>query len=220
MAGAAAGMAGRINHLAGAMAAVASARRLHHTEGRTLAHAHLSGAVALGAGLGAGALLRAGAAAFLAVLDSIVGNRLFAALRGLLKVDVDHGLGVAAAARGVRIGTARAAAESAEEAVKDIAKIYVAGEGAAARRTAAEVRVHARVAELIVAGLLLLVGEDLIRLVQLLELGFGVLVAGMQIGVILLRQLTVCLFDFILRRIAGDAHDLIIISLIRQSNHS
>ena len=52
------------------------------------------------------------------------------------------------------------------------------------------------------------------------ELFLGGLVAGVQVGVVFLRQLAVCLFDFILRRIAGDAHDLIIISLIRQSNHS
>ena len=61
------------------------------------------------------------------------------------------------------------------------------------------VGVDAREAVLVVPGALVRVGEHLVGLVDLLEFGLGFLVAGVQVGVVLLGQLAVGLFDFIIR---------------------
>ena len=53
--------------------------------------------------------------------------------------------------------------------------------------------------ELVVARLLLLIGEHLIRLVDLFELFFRLFIAGVQVGMILLRRLTIGFLYFIVR---------------------
>lgn len=59
--------------------------------------------------------------------------------------------------------------------------------------------VHARVAELVVLGPLLLVGQHFVGLIDLLELGLGILVTGVQVGVVFFGQLTVGFFQFVVR---------------------
>ena len=59
------------------------------------------------------------------------------------------------------------------------------GRGCRTAGAAAKVGVHPRVAELVVPGPLLLVGEHLVGLVDLFELGLGVLVPGVQVRVVL-----------------------------------
>src|SRR5699024_9556829 len=124
-----------------------------------------------------------------------------------------HGAGALAA------GTAAAEAAP-EEGAEDVTQVDVAhieaAEAAepAAGAAGAEVGIHPGVAELVVAGALLLVGEHLIGLVDLLELGLGILVAGVQVGVVLLGLLPVGLLDLIVAGPLGHAQDLIIIALL------
>lgn len=49
-------------------------------------------------------------------------------------------------------------------------------------------------AELVVPAALILIGEHLVGLVDLLKFRLGVSVTGVEIGMILLRLLTVCFF--------------------------
>ena len=69
-------------------------------------------------------------------------------------------------------------------------------------------------AELVVARLLVWVAQNLVRLVDLLELLLGFLVAGVHVGVILARELFVCFFDLFFRSALGNAEHLVIVSFI------
>ena len=149
-------------------------------------------------------------------LDLLVLHRLFAALGGLFEGDGQVGLDIAAPPWGVGVGPAGPAAEAPEEAIEDVGEVEAPLEGAAAPGAAAEVGVYPRVAELVVPGPLLLVGEDLVGLVDLLELLLGLLVPGVQVRVVLLRQLPVCFFDLVLRGALLYAQHLVIIAFLRQ----
>ena len=74
-----------IDNLASAVAAVARACGLHHAERCALVDAHLAGAAAVRAGLGACALSRTGAVAIRAIFDLVVGHIFLAALCRFLK---------------------------------------------------------------------------------------------------------------------------------------
>ena len=76
----------------------------------------------------------------------------------------------------------------------EAAKAAAIGAGAASRT---EVGVHPGVAELVIAGPLVFVGQDLVGLVDFLEVGLGLLVAGVQVGMVFFGQLPVCFFQFI-----------------------
>ena len=65
-------------------------------------------------------------------------------------------------------------------------------------------------AELIVGGTLFRVLEDLVGLADFFEARLGVLLLA-HIGMIFSRQLAVGAFDFILRCVAFQAHDFVII---------
>ena len=208
---------GSFNYLTGTVAAVTPTGGLYHSEGSPLADAYLTGTAALRAGLGLGALGGAAAAAALTGFNLPVSNFFFASLGGFLKGNRHHGFGIAAAAGCIWIGTASAAAKTAaEEAVENVAKIHAhtAGEGASAACTAAEVRVNACMAELVITGALIFIGQHFIGFVDFLELRLGLFIAGVQVGMVFFGQLTVGLFDFIIRGILGNSHDLIIISFI------
>ena len=69
-------------------------------------------------------------------------------------------------------------------------------------------------AELVVTGALVLVGQDLIGFVDLLELGLSHGVAGVQVGVVLLGQLAVGFFQFVIGRALGNAKDFVIITFL------
>ena len=66
-------------------------------------------------------------------------------------------------------------------------------------------------AELIVHLAFLCVREDVVSFLHLLELLFRGFVAGVQVGMILARKFPVGLPDFLLRRLAGDAQQFVII---------
>ena len=72
----------------------------------------------------------------------------------------------------------------------------------------------AGVAEAIVAGALVGVGEHRVGLGRFLELLLGRLVARVAIGVVLQRQLAVGALDLLIAsRVAGDAEDLVVVAL-------
>src|SRR5690606_35292318 len=74
-------------------------------------------------------------------------------------------------------------------------------------------RVHALVAEAVVARALLLVGKDRIRFGGLLEALFGLCVARIAIGVVLQRELAIRALDFVVGRAALDAQNLVVVTL-------
>ena len=69
------------------------------------------------------------------------------------------------------------------------------------------------VAELVVPGLLLGVGEDVVGVLDFLELRLGRLVAGVGVGVVLPGEPPIRLLDLVGRGVPGDAQDLVIISV-------
>ena len=210
------GLAGLVDDPALAAAAPAGRGGGHEAERRLAALLHHAGAAAVGTDLGGRALFAAGAAAGVALLDALDADLLFAAEGSLLKADGDARAQALAALRrvGVRPRAAEAAAEKAAEDVAEVAEVEAARAVGSAARTRAVARVHAGKAELVVARLLLGIGEHLVGLVDLLELLLGFLVAGVHVGVVLARQLFVCFFDLFLGSALGDAEDLIIVSFI------
>ena len=109
----------------------------------------------------------------------------------------------------------KATVEAALNKLKDALKgTDVAAIKAATEEARAEIGVHSRMAELVVAGALLLVGQHLVGLVGLLEFGLGGLVAGVQIRVVLLGLFPVGLLDLLVRGALGHAEDFIIISFL------
>ena len=190
----------------------------HHAEGRALLDVDRPAAAAGFAGFGARALLAAGAAADRTGVDPVDAHGLFAALGRLLKGDRDIGRHRGALARRVGI-LLPSAAEAAEQVAEQVAQIECVAETAeAAERVAAaagaEVRVHARVAVLVVARLFFAVGKHLIRLVRFLELFLGGFVAGVEVRVILLCDLAVCFFDLVVARVFAHAEHFVIISFL------
>ena len=71
-------------------------------------------------------------------------------------------------------------------------------------------------AELVVPAALILIREHLVGLVDLLKFRLGVSVTGVEIGMILLRLLTVCFFYLVLSGIFADPEHLVKISFISQ----
>ena len=74
--------------------------------------------------------------------------------------------------------------------------------------------IHPGKAELVVAGLLIRVGEHLVGLVDLLELLLGLLVVRVQVRVVLPGHLLIGLFDLVLGRSLGDAQNLVVIAFL------
>ena len=64
---------------------------------------------------------------------------------------------------------------------------------------------------IVVRGALLLIGEDLVRLVDLFELLGGELIAGVKIGVVLLDELFIRRLDLLFRRVLADPEYFVII---------
>ena len=180
----------------------------------------LAAAVAVGADLRGGTRRAAGTVAVVAGFGSVEGDLLLTAEGRLLKADGNRRpQGVAL--HGAAARTAGAAAEAApEEGAEDIAQVDVAhvkpaeAAKAAPGSARAEIGIHTRMAELVVAGALILVGQYLVGLIGLLEFSLGGLVAGVQIRVVLLGLFPVGLLDLLVRGALGHAEDFIIISFL------
>ena len=167
--------------------------------------AHLSG--------GAGGA--AGAVAVGTALHPADADLLLAAKGGLLKAQHQAGAQIFSGNRGVGIALAGAPAKSAaKEGGEDVAQVKIFKSGAAAEAASPEVGIDTGVAVLVIALALFRVGEHLVGLVGLFELGLGVFVAGIQVGMVFLGQLAVGLFDFIVRGGAVYAQHLVIVSFL------
>src|SRR6185503_7595282 len=97
------------------------------------------------------------------------------------------------------------------EGVVDAARARVSGD----RRA-----LHAGVAELVVARALLGVGEDLVRLGNLLEGGLGALVPGIAVGVVLQRELAVRLLDVVRGCVPRNPEHAVVVALVRHETVS
>ena len=124
---------------------------------------------------------------------------------------------VVARNRAVALGTAHAAAEEAGEDVLEAAKTAATEATAEVAVTAAAEALGAVVAELVVLRALLRVGQHLIGLVDLLEAFLRFLVARVDIGMVLLGEGAVRLFDRGVVRIFVYAQNLIIVSFSHMS---
>ena len=185
---------------------------------------HLPATAAIRTGLGAGALLRTGAAAIRTGTDALDIDLLFAALGRLLKGENDRRSRVAAPPGGIGIrptaaAEATATAEEGGKNIPQISEIHTAAVSSAG--AGAEIRIHSGMAVLIVARFFLRVGQHLVGLVDLLEVGFRLFIPRIQVGVILFRHLSIGFFDFILRGALLNPQHLVEIPLICHcSNHS
>ena len=205
-----------MNDLTLAAAALAGSRGGHEAQRRLAALLNHAAAAAIRANLGGRALGAARTAAVRTLLDAVDADLFFAAEGRFLKADGNARAQALAALR--RIGVCPRAAEApAEKAAEDVAKVAEvepARAVSAATGTCAVIRVDARKAELVIARLLVRVTQNLVRLVDLLELLLGFLVAGVHVGVILARELFVCFFDLFFRSALGNAEHLVIVSFI------
>ena len=210
-----AGGAGGLDDLAPAAAAGTHGAGLHLHTHEILNRADLAGALALLAGLddpvgGAGALTGG------AVFDALGGDLLLTAEGGLLEGQLQLGQHIFAPAGGVLPGAlTAAAAEELSEDVPQVPEIPKAAEAPAVTAAAGgEVGVYSGKAELVVLGLLVRVGEDLVGLADLLELFLGFLIAGVAVRMVLHRTLAVGLFDILGAGVLADAQHLIVIAFI------
>ena len=155
-----------------------------------------------------------------ALLGAAEVDLLFAAEGGLLKGDSQAGpqalplLGAAAPGGGAPSKSAEAAAEKGAEDVSQVDVPHVEAAETAARAARAVIRIHSRVAELIIAGPLLRVGQDAVGLVYLFKFGLRRLVPGVHVRVVLFGQLSVGPFDFVIGSALAHAQDFIVISFL------
>ena len=160
----------------------------------------------------------AGAVAGGTGLIAVYADLLLTAEGGLLKADGHTQTDALAPLGGVGIpplGGTESAAEKAAEDVPQIAEVKAAGVIGSAACACAVVGIYPRKAELVITGLLIGVGENLIGLVDLLELLLRFLIVGVQIRVVLPGHFLICFFDLVLRGALIDAQDLVIITFFR-----
>src|SRR4029079_15185179 len=190
-------------------AAVARRARLLDAE-EALAHLHRSRAVAGGAVDRARSRLRAAALARLARLVRGDADLRFLAVGRFLERDL-HRLAEVAAAVDLRAGATGATA--AEDVAEDVAERL--GEAAESFRAAAQARVDAGVAVLVVGGALGRVGEHLVGLLGLLERFLRSLRSGTLVAVrmVLHGELAVRLLDLLFGGVLGDAEHLVVVPL-------
>ena len=208
-----AGVAGGFDDLAPAAALAAGGGGLHLHTHEALHHPLLAGAVAAGAGFhlavgGAAAVARG------AVLDPGGGDLLLTTEGGLLKGQLQPGHHILAPAGGILAGApAGPAAEEVPEYVREAAEISEAAEARAARARA-EVGVNPREAVLVVAGLLIGIGQHLVGLAHLLKPFLGFLVPGVPVGVVFHGHLSIGPFDLIGAGALVNPQHLVIVTFV------
>ena len=202
----AAGGAGVGNDFAGAPAVRAG---LLHAE-ETLAHLHHPLTIAGATGFGARAGLGAAAVAGTALVPRGDLDLGFFAIGRFFQRDF-HGVRQIAAAKHLA-PAALATASAPKDVAKDVAKgLRETPEPFTTTAASAHVRVHARVAVLVVGRFFLRVGQDLVGLFGFFEFFFGrrrrfTLVA---VGVVLHRELAISLFDLVFRSVLGHAQHFV-----------
>jgi len=109
---------------------------------------------------------------------------------------------------------ARARAPLPEDVAEDLAeRVGEVREARAAAACHAGLRIHAGMAEPVVRGALLFVGEDLVGLLRLLEVLLGLRVVGVAVRMPLHRELPIGLLDGLLVRVAIDPEHLVVVAL-------
>src|SRR5262249_39567989 len=176
-----------------------------------LLEADLSGAPALRARLGLRSGLRAAAVAGGAGGEARDRESLVAAARRLLEGHLELVLEILAPTnpRPTAAPAARAA-EVAEEVAEDV--LEASSEIEAAESPAL---LEGRVAEAVVPGSPLGIGQYLVCLADLLEALLGLPVAGILVRVVLVRQLAIGLLEILVAAGAGDAEHLVVVALHR-----
>ena len=201
---------------------ITGALGVDHPEGGPLLHPNLTGAVAVRTDLHGRAVFCAGAVTGVTAFHLGNSDLLSDAAAGLKEGNTHLRADVAAPAGRIGVGTPGAsAAEAAEEALKDVAQIahVKAAEVAVAAGSsgsAAKGRIHARMAELIVAGTLLRIGKNLIGLIYFLELFLSVFITGVQVGMVFFCHLAIGFFELIFRAALLHAEHFIIITFFSQ----
>ena len=105
-----------------------------------------------------------------------------------------------------------AAAKTSEEGTEQVLKVDIE---TGAVETAEALSVKPGMTVLVVYLAFFRIAEDSVGLVGLLEAGFSLLVARIEIRVVLLGKLAVRFFQFVIRCGAGNAENIIIISFFR-----
>ncbi len=110
------------------------------------------------------------------------------------------------------------AVETVKYTVENIVYIYIACKRAAP--AAAETGVHSGLPELVITRPFVLVRKDFVSLVNLFKLLFRFLIARMEVRMVLFGKLAVRFFYFRVGGVFRHAHNLIIILISGQTNHS
>ena len=152
------------------------------------------------------------------VLDPGGGNLLFAAKGGLFKGQRDAGADIFALP-GTVSPSGTAGGTAAKEIVENAAQIHIeaaepAAKSAAEATACGIVGVNSGKAVLVIPGAFVGIGQNLIGLAHFLELLLGFLIAGVQVGMIFLGQLSVGLLYFIVAGGFVNPQDFIIISFL------
>ena len=108
----------------------------------------------------------------------------------------------------------KAPAEEGAEEIPDVAHVKAAEATGSASPAGAEVGVDARKAKLVVLGPLVLVGQHFIGFVDFFKAGLRLFVPRVQVGVVLLGQLSVCFFQLVGRGVLLHAQDLVVVSFL------
>src|SRR5262249_38743972 len=191
---------------------VARTARLGDGE-EALLEADLSGSPALRAHLGLRSGLRAAAVAGGAGGEARDGESLVAAARRPLEGDLELVLEILTPSGPCSTAAAAAGAEEvAEEVPEDVLE-----PGAEVEAAESPALLEGRVAEAVVPGSPLGIGQHLVGLPDLLEALLGLHVAGVLVGVVLVRQLAVGLLQVLVAAGAGDPQHLVVVALHRSS---
>src|SRR4029453_15520221 len=136
-------------------------------------------------------------------------DRRFSAARGFLERDLEIVAEVRALLRSTASSVAAEHISEAEQIAQPPGDVLEAGEGGWIE---AALRADARMAEAIVGGALLRIGQHRVRLGRLLEMLLGVLAALIAVGMVLERKLAVGGLQLRVGCAATDAQDLVVIA--------
>ena len=203
---------GLMDDFARPAALAADSLGLHHAKGRALRLRYRAAAVAVGADLRRCAGRTAAALTGGALLAALNGDLLLAAESRFNKVHRHAHANTLAPLRAIAPALTAAAKAAAEKAAENIAQIAEIKAACAISAACPVIGIHAGKAELVIARLLVGIGEHLVGLVDLLELLLGLLIAGVHVRMVLAGQLFIGSFDLVLGCAFGYAENLIIIS--------
>ena len=172
----------------------------------------LAGAVAPRAHGWRAAVGRAGTGAGLAALLAGDLDCRLHALRRFPERDFEVVAQIGAALRTAAAARAAKQVAEAEDVAEAAEDVFEAGEDGGIESAAGR-RCYARVAEAIVGGALVGIGEDGVRLGAFLEALFGLVITGVAIRVVLQRELAIRALDLALACRALDREDLVVIPL-------